>query len=116
MKDVIPIIVALVSGVVSIAAAVIATLNARSVERLRTRLSSEAGAEAARRDYEYDALKRLYAEFEPVRFQLIEASENAIRFIESLAKRAKSVEVDGSVPGGTYLRGATIYHLLLSAA
>jgi hypothetical protein len=116
MKDAIPIIVALISGFISLVAALIAVLNTRSVERLKAQLSSEAAVQGARRDYEYDALKRLYAEFEPVRFQLIETCENAISFIENLAWRATHAEVVGSVPGGTYLRMATVYHLLLPAA
>jgi hypothetical protein len=104
--------VALVSGVVSVLAALIAVLSARSVERLKAKLSSE----AARRDYEYDALKRLYTEFEPVRFQLIEASDNAISLIENLVWRTTHANIAGSVPGGSYFRLAMVYHLLLPAA
>lgn len=86
------------------------------MERLKAQLSRETEDRAARRDYEYEALKRLYAEFEPVRFQLIEASEGAISFTENLARRARHEAVSGSLPAGTYQRLAIIYNLLLPAA
>jgi hypothetical protein len=116
MKGSIPILIALLSGLFSLLATLVAIRNARSVENLKAQLSNEAAERAARRDYEYEALKRLYAEVEPIRFQLVEASESAASFIEGLARRSTKKEIPGSLPDGNYLSLATIYTLLLPAA
>jgi len=113
MRDFIPLLVALLSGLVSLLATLVAVRNARSVERLRAQLSIKAADRAARRDYESDALKRLYTEFEPIRFQLVEATESAAAFTEELARWSRNERPAGSLPRGTYLRLATIYNLLL---
>jgi hypothetical protein len=49
----------------------------------------------ARRVYEHDARKRLYNEFEPLSFQLIELSEIAIRRIRGLAREASEGHLEG---------------------
>ena|ERR1700730_9033400 len=116
MKDWIPMLVASLSGLLSFLATLVAVRSARSIEKLKAQLSSEEADRAARRDYEYEALKRLYAEFEPMRFQLVEASESAVSFTEALARRLRQDEIPGSFPGGTYQRLAIIYNLLLPAA
>jgi hypothetical protein len=73
----------------------------------------------ARRDYEYDAKKRLYAEIEPLLFQLFQASENAYRGVLSLARsrRAGKLRVCGKgwLSGEGYYLKSTAYRLLLPA-
>jgi hypothetical protein len=63
-------------------------------------------------------LKRLYAEYEPLRFQLVESVESAVRTIQDLAEISKErgSEVEGALPRGNYLRAALVYHLLAPAA
>jgi hypothetical protein len=56
---------------------------------LEKRLAQEGKAEDARRDYEYDARKRLYRECEPVLFQARELATEARRRITGLAFAAR---------------------------
>lgn len=85
-----------IAGAASISAAVVAFIAAvytarsnRRVEYLRDLLERSRDVAAARRDYEYDALKRLYAEAQPLLFQMSEASKLASERISDLAKRAR---------------------------
>jgi hypothetical protein len=92
--------------------------NARELEKIRLQLAVSKAEGDALREYKYGALKRLYEEYEPVKFHLIEACENAVSFIsrfgeESLGKH--NVEF-GALPGGNYKRIATIYNLLIPTA
>ena len=103
----------IVAGALSLAATAMAIVARRSKTKLTAQLEQEGAVEKARRDYEYDALRRLYEEFEPLRFQLLESARNATEFIEHLAHLAKALEPPGSLPVGYYLQLATIYHLLL---
>jgi hypothetical protein len=68
------------------------------VAALTARLEPEGRERDARRDYEYEAKKRLYAECDPVLFQTIELVENARRRIAGLAGAARSndLQSDGS--------------------
>jgi hypothetical protein len=73
----------------------------------------------ARRDYEYDAKKRLYAEIEPLLFQVSQASESAFRGVLSLARSRKAGNISASGRSwlsseGYYLKW-TAYRLLLPA-
>jgi len=113
---------ALASIVVSVLSAAFGFLatraNQRDVERLKAQFSEEKGEADARRAYTYEALKRLYAEYEPLRFQLVESVESAVRTIQDLAEISKerNSEVEGTLPRGNYLRAALVYHLLAPAA
>jgi hypothetical protein len=91
----------------------------RELEELKATLASanaEVSAEnKARRDYEYDARKRLYKECEPSLFRLSEASENALHRIFSLARTARMGDLGPHTnwlesPG--YYMASTIYNLL----
>jgi len=93
------------------------------IERLEVtkgEIADQTGAKAARRDYEYEARKRLYAEVEPIFFQLYEALEEAHYRVRSLARSSRSGNL-GSGPqswlanDGYYLR-STIYKLILPAS
>lgn len=80
------IIPAVIAAVASAAAAIIAAWNQTKLKKLE-----EAKAEQdARRDYEYDARKRLYHELEPIIFLHVEDSDNAYDHIMELAKMARS--------------------------
>ena len=91
------------------------------LEKLRAtlvRANEELGAEnQARRDYEYDARKRLYTECEPLLFRLSEASENALHRIYSLARTARMGDLGPKQPSWldspSYYMSSTIYNLLV---
>ncbi|MGE0415293.1 MAG: hypothetical protein AB7O80_00690 [Acetobacteraceae bacterium] len=59
--------------------------TARALEELKSRLGEEKDAAKAKRDYEYDARKRLYAELYPLAFQLHETALAASNRIRNLA-------------------------------
>lgn len=61
----------------------------RELESLKATLDEQKAEKNARRDYEYDARKRLYQECEPLLFQLVELSENALSRIFSLARTSR---------------------------
>ena len=58
---------------------------ARELESLKSRLSDENDAAKARRDYEYEARKQLYAELYPLAFQLREVALHAHNRVTNLA-------------------------------
>lgn len=91
----------------------------RSLEELRSELGEVSAERNARRDYEYEARKKLYENYEPLLFQLIEHSENAYYRVLSLARsvRLGNLKPDGgwlSQPG--YYMRSTIYKLLAPMA
>ncbi|GAA4457756.1 hypothetical protein [Novipirellula rosea] len=94
--------------------------RARDIEQLKSEFGENSAERNARRDYEYDARKKLYAEYEPLLFQLIEQSENAYYRVLSLARTAR--EGDLSPEGGGWLKRpgyymrSTIYKLLAPIA
>ena len=61
----------------------------QDLELLRGRLREVEAERDARRDYEYEARKRLYSEIQPLLFQLKELSESAYRWVMSLARTAQ---------------------------
>ncbi len=61
---------------------------AEEQERLKADLTEKQKEKEARRDYEYEARKRLYQQDEPLFFQLVECSEKALWRIYSLARTA----------------------------
>jgi len=86
--------------------------NQEHLELLRSQLDEQGRERNARRDYEYDAIKRLYAECEPLLFQLAELSENAYHRIQSLARTARQGKLtDWLGDDGYYLR-STMYNLI----
>jgi hypothetical protein len=87
---------------------------------------SRQSAEAARREYEFEARKRLYHECEPLLFQISQLSSAAIGRIISLARAAREGELTGNegLLGGSikedsgrgYYYRSTLYHLLAPLA
>lgn len=92
----------------------------RDLEKLKSELGDASAERNARRDYEYDARKKLYAEYEPLLFQLIEQSENAYYRVLSLARTAReghlSPEGGGWLKRPGYYMRSTIYKLLAPIA
>lgn len=92
--------------------------SSRDLEALKDRLESSREDRSARRDYEYEARKRLYTEIEPLLFQLYEAAEQAYHRALSLARTARNGNLGGDggwlARDGYYLR-STLYTLLLPA-
>jgi hypothetical protein len=130
-----PVVVALitasVSAVVSILVAIftqsasretstkIATLNASfqaAQAELNASLQAAQAERDARRDYEFEARKRLYADCEPLLFQAIELVEDARSRIATLARTARNgdIRVDGSgwLESSGYFYKSTAFMLL----
>ena len=89
----------------------------RNLEELKGALSDRNSASAARRDYEYEARKRLYTEVEPILFQLYESLEEAHYRVRSLARSSRSGNLGTHAKSwladeGYYLR-STIYKLTI---
>jgi hypothetical protein len=89
---VVALIAALTSVVVSLASAVLAYLGrVRSetrIAQLQHTLAELTSERNARRDYEYEARKRLYVELEPVFFQMVERSHRALNRIRVIAENS----------------------------
>jgi hypothetical protein len=80
----------------------------KSLAQLTDRLSRQAAEESARRDYEYEARKRLYAQIQPLLFQLAELCESSYDRIVNLqqARVFRLLESPGS-----YVMLSTIHRL-----
>jgi hypothetical protein len=92
--------------------------NLIEIEILKSTLSEKNSENNARRDYEYEARKRLYQEYEPLLFQLIEASINATYRIENLSKSIKNGDFgdEGWLSRYNYYTRSTIYKLFAPIA
>jgi hypothetical protein len=77
-------------------------------------LAEKSAERNARRDYEYEARKRLYSEIEPLLFQLYEALIEAYRRVRSLARTSRINRLDWLNKPGYYLR-SSLYKLLVPA-
>lgn len=103
-------VVALIGAASSIAAALVAYRAQQRVARLTASLSEQRAESDARRSYEYDARKRLYSVYEPLRLRMLDCTDNAVRQI---------VDIVGSPGPGRagyssveYRLNATVYYLL----
>jgi hypothetical protein len=123
------IIVALISAGVSISSILITNRYAKKLaasnreheqklKYLENELAARRAEQDARRNYEFDAKKRLYQQFEPLLFQLVEYSESSLTRIRNFVKVAKKGNLnpkDGML--SDYGKGSytisTIYRLLL---
>jgi hypothetical protein len=86
--------------------------NQEEIELLRARLGEQEKERNARRDYEYDARKRLYAECEPLLFQLAELAEHAYYRIYSLARTARLGDLPRWLNGDGYYLRSTMHKLI----
>ena len=107
---------ALIAAGASLVVAVLGRRTSRDVEVLKETLRQKGAERDARRDYEYEARKRLYAECEPLLFQTIDLVEHARTRIAGLARasRENGVRPDGSgwLAGPGYYFKSTVYFLL----
>jgi hypothetical protein len=89
------------------------------IESTRAELSDLNSSRSARRDYEYDARKRLYDEIEPLLFQLFEAAEQSYFRVLSLARSARqgSLTSDDTswLSHNSYYLHSTMYYMVLPA-
>src|SRR5258708_3524665 len=115
--------VALIAASASLAVAIFSHFSSRenqtALEKLRRRFDEEDAERDAKRDYEYDARKRLYEQCGPILFQLVELCEAAYFRITGLAQTAKLKNLE---PGresflrDSYYHTSTLYRLLAPSA
>ena len=130
---------ALIAAIASFIVAVInhfsTKKNTRDLEAFKTKLTAEFTKELdsfradiaekqaeknARRDYLYEARKRLYQEYEPLLFQLVELSESALKRIYGLARTAREGDLgphhsgwlSPDNPSSSYFAANTIYRFV----
>lgn len=89
---------------------------ATELETYKNTLTEAQEERNARRDYQYEARKRLYQEYEPLLFQLVELSESALSRIRNLAGMASQGHLEPG-PGwlsreGEYYLRTTMYRLI----
>lgn len=92
--------------------------QSKDLENWKNNLAMQKDA-AALRDYQYDARKRLYQEFEPLLFKLVECCESAYVRIWELARAARLGQLEpeeGSLKDNQYYKISTIYRFLLPLA
>jgi hypothetical protein len=118
--DIIVAIIALVSSVITAAATAFFTRkNEVRLKQLENELAVKRAEQDARRDYEYEARKRLYQECEPILFQFAELSESALRRIYALARNAKEGNLGPDrywLSTDHYFIRSTIYRLIAPMA
>lgn len=88
----------------------------RHIEELKNSLAIQKDEAAALRDYEYDARKRLYQEFEPILFQFIELSESAYYRILGLVTWCKNGRLKDIFSRNDYTMRRTLYDLFAPIA
>lgn len=86
--------------------------NQTDIEFLRSKLGEQGKERDARRDYEYEAHKRLYAECEPLLFQLADLAEHANHRVYSLARSARLGQLPRWLAGDGYYLRSTMYKLM----
>ena len=103
------VVVALIGAATSIIAAVISVRAQQRAVRLTASLNERRAESDARRAYEYEALKRLYDVYEPLRMRMLDCTDNAVRQIIDMAGPRGRGQTESSP---TYRLKATIYYLL----
>jgi hypothetical protein len=90
----------------------------RVLAELQSKLSDANNSASARRAYEYEARKRLYADIEPLLFQIYEGLEEAHHRVRSLARsdRAGNLGATGWLSKKGYYLRSTSYKLLVPVA
>lgn len=117
-----PTIAAIITGTIALILALWNFFTSRKtlneIEILKSELAEKKSEKDARREYEFEARKRLYQEYEPLLFQLMEASENALHRIQSLARTARNGNLNdtGWLSRFNYYTKSTLYLLLAPVA
>lgn len=111
---------AFVTALASLAVAIVNARATRKLQREKADRDDLAAEQNARREYQYKARLRLYEEYEPLLFQLVEASENALYRVQSLARsaRLRDINRDGSgwLATDAYYLASTLYTMLAPLA
>ena len=102
------ILIAVIGGICGIAGAIVSAVYSRRLAAIQSELDEQRDVRKARRDYEYEARKRLYATYEPIKFQLVDLIGQALRRISALSLVAPET--------GSREQTATVYELLAPAA
>ena len=119
--DIASITIAVISACISLLSLYITRNHNTELEKLKGKLAIEKDEQGAIRDYEYEARKRMYQEFEPILFLLVEHSESAIFRIFEIARAGRNGKLEPNVGwfggnGEGYIFSSTIYRLLLPLA
>jgi DNA-binding protein H-NS len=69
--------------------------HSEKISELESKLATKRDKETARREYEYDARKKLYEAYEPLLFQFNELAENALRRVIALARASRQGKLEG---------------------
>ena len=101
------VIVAIISASAVVAVATFTFLMQRKLEVIKAAPTEVQEERKARRDYEYEARKRLYGELQPLLFQLRELSEGAYRWVITLARTARKGQLSWLSKG--YFLTMTLY-------
>jgi hypothetical protein len=117
------VIIAIITSAISLVTAAVTAIFVRKndsrLKYLENKLAIERAEQDARRDYEYEARKRLYQECEPILFQFAELSESALRRIHALARNAKDGNLGPErywLSTDHYFIKSTIYRLVAPMA
>ncbi len=87
------------------------------LENLKAELASRAAERSARRDYEFESRKRLYAETAPLLFQFYENASYTINRIRNLARASRSGELPAWLDApDTYYLHSTLHSFLVPLA
>jgi hypothetical protein len=90
--------------------------NDERIKHLEKTLEKQQSEDTARLDYEYEAKKRLYQEYEPLLFQLHELSESTLIRIMNLTRASRNGQLSNngrlSKKDDYYLR-STAYRILV---
>lgn len=114
---------ALIAAGASLLVAVFSTRTSlrtqKNLAHLNNQFQEEHAERNARRDYEYEAKKRLYSECEPILFEAMELADNFRRRVISLARGSRQGNLSEIQEGWLATRGyffkTTAYYLLAPA-
>ena len=118
-SDIISLVVGSIAAGVSLLSIYLNRKNNIELEKIKSEFELKKDEQAAIRNYEYEARQRLYKEFEPLLFLLVEHGESAYRRIFDLARTAKHGNLepdDGWLKNNEYFKISTIHRLLLPLA
>lgn len=84
----------------------------KTLKELEAEMNVKHDESQARLDYQYEARKRLYHECEPLIFQFVELSEDALYQIKSLARSTRQAKLPDLLNNNAYYIASTMYRLL----
>lgn len=106
--DIAAVVAATISAGISILSIIITKRNDVFLTYLKNELDIKKDEQTARRDYEYEARKRLYNKFDPLLFQFNELSKSALKRIGEFTREAEEGHLSSwlseTVAEGYYLK------------